>query len=110
MRITPRKLTATLCTVAGCGSGNVVTCAAHLDMRAVPSQGTSSFNIVIGGVTPCTIPNAGTYQVYLSIPDATATNANVRAFKIQFGNSNATGQTWDNTNGWMSTGTTIVVS
>ena len=107
---TPRKLTATLCTVAGCGSGNVVTCAAHLDMRAVPSQGTSSFNIVIGGVTPCTIPNAGTYQVYLSIPDATATNANVRAFKIQFGNSNATGQTWDNTNGWMSTGTTIVVS
>ena len=108
--LTPRKLTATLCTVAGCGSGNVVTCAAHLDMRAVPSQGTSSFNIVIGGVTPCTIPNAGTYQVYLSIPDATATNANVRAFKIQFGNSNSGGQVWDNTNGWMSTGTTIVVS
>jgi hypothetical protein len=99
---TPRKIVATL--ISG---GNTVTCASRLDLRALPPQATGSFTITIPA---CAIPNAGTYTVYLNVPDIGSQTAGVRKFTVQFGNSNSGAQIWDDTNGRMATGTTIVVS
>jgi len=101
---TPRKLNLVL--VSG---AEVVTCKARLDLRALPPQATASSVVTIPS---CAIPKAGTYQVYLSIPDAWPNTAGNPGFATRPGNADnlAAGQAWDGPNGRLSTGTTLVVN
>ena len=106
----PSKLTLTL--ISG---SNVVTCQSRVDIRALPDQATASFTVQIGGLVPCTIPTAGTYTVYLSIPPIWPSLVGKPAYYVQPANANTGSQTYNsssgsNLTGTISTGTTIVVS
>lgn len=59
-----------------------------------------------------TAPQAGTYSVFLAVPDVYSTTSTVPSHAIRFANANdaTKGQTWDATNARFSTGTTITVS
>jgi len=97
----PVRVNWTMCTVAGCGSGNVVTCQSRVDLRELPDQATNSFTVT---VPTCLIPNAGTYIVYLSMPPIWSTLLSNFNYWIQPAN------TGTYSNGLYTTGTTIVVS
>lgn len=95
----PRKLK--LVFVLG---GTTIPCTSRVDMRSLPAQGTSSFNISV----PCTVPPgtpAGTYAGYLQVLDRS--NPGTAKFAVQPANATAG---WDATNFRYATTTTLVVS
>lgn len=104
----PRRLVAQACLVASpytCYGGTSPT-----DLRMLLPQATSSSTVM----APITIPvgaAAGAYQIRLSVPDIWPRTAALRPFAIRFANANgAAGQSWNDTSGYMTTGTTLTVN
>jgi hypothetical protein len=101
---TPRRVEMVLV-----NGGTSIVCPSRVDLRALPPQATSTFNMAI----PCTIPGGvatGTYSVYLRIPDIWSATAGNTNFAIRPTNVNGTGQTWDATNFRIGTNTTVTVN
>ena len=78
-------------------------------LRQCPSQATADCGLQVlvpipGGAT------TGAYSVYLEMPDSFSSLANIAAFRAQPANANSGGQTWDATNRWFATGTTVTVN
>ena len=105
--LTSRRLVAQACLVASpftCYTGT-----ANSDLRLIPAQTTTS-STVAANITIPSGATTGAYQIRLSIPDVWSTTQS-RPFMIQFANDNGSGtQAWNNTNGYMVTGTTLTVN
>jgi len=99
----PRKLVVTLKNTA---TGDLLTGSAG-DMRFLPSQATTSTRIVV----PVSVPSAGAYDVYLSMPDVWPRTKDNPDFAVRFANAEdpAAGQGWDAANFRFKTGTTLTV-
>jgi hypothetical protein len=101
--LSPRKLVVTL---TDRSTGALLTGSAG-DMRFLPSQANSSTRVVV----PVTVPSAGTYDVYVGMPDVWPGTKNNPDFAVRFANADdpAAGQGWDTANFRFKTGTTLTV-
>lgn len=77
-------------------------------LRACPSQATSSnCQMTVRAAVPAG-QLSGTYTIYLQMPSAYSTTQ-ARTYTIRPANANSGSQVWDDTNGRLPTGTTIVI-
>ena len=86
-----------------------ITCMSANDLRDLPSQTTTPTALRV----QCAIPagaTAGSYAMYLSMPDKTPALSTVRAYAIRPANANSGSQSWDDTNGRFATGTAVTVN
>jgi hypothetical protein len=98
----PRKLQLQL--VSG---ATVISCNSTTDLRAaLPDQAKTSSTMTIPN---CVVPSAGTYDVYLAMPDSWPALSGNAAFAVQPANASAGGQSWDPTKARFGTGTTVTV-
>jgi hypothetical protein len=86
--------------------GDEVHCRSTTTLRDLPDQATSSSTMT---VSSCVIPSAGTYAVYLAMPDYWPSLANQVAFSAQPANASGSGQSWDPIHARFSTGTSVIV-
>jgi hypothetical protein len=100
---TPRKLVVTLRNRTG---GTLLSGGAG-DMRFLPSQATSSTRVIVS----VAVPNAGTYDVYVSMPDVWPGTKDNPDFAVRFANAEnpASGQGWETANSRFKTGTALTV-
>lgn len=90
------------------GAGHVIVAYSTAQLRQLPRQAVASTRFFV----PVPIPSnavIATYNVSIAAPDGFATLASRRDYAIRLANANSGGQTWDNTNGRMSSGTTLQV-
>ncbi len=88
-------------------SGNdVVKCHSADNLRSLPDQATGSSTLTISN---CVIPSAGTYSVYLAMPDYWPSLSSKPAFAARPANEPGAAQAWDATNARFATGTSVTV-
>src|SRR5437588_1093356 len=77
------------------------------DMRLLPPQSAYPYLIVV----PVTVPAAGTYDVYVSMPDIWPGTKDKADYAVRFANADdsSKGQFWDAANFRFKTGTTLTV-
>jgi len=86
-----------------------ITCVSANDLRELPSQANASSHLRV----QCAIPSgatAGSYAMYLSMPDKSSSLSAVRAFAIRPANANSGAQAWDDSIGRFATGTAVTVN
>jgi hypothetical protein len=103
----PRKVVAKACLVAS--PNTCYSATAPTDLRRLPPQAGTSTQVAANIAIPVGAA-AGAYQIRLSIPDIWPTTAANRDYAIRFGNVDSGGQVWNNTSGYMTTGTTLNVN
>jgi len=98
-----RKLVVTL---RNTSSGALIS-GSGADMRLLPPQATAGYRIVV----PVTVPAAGAYDVYISMPDIWPGTKDKADYAVRFANADdsAKGQFWDAGNFRFKTGTTLTV-
>lgn len=81
------------------------------DMRTLPSQATSSSKVVVAVSIPATAA-AGTYDVYLSMPDIGTRTKDKPEFAVRFANADnsSKGQAWEAANFRFKTGTSVSIT
>ena len=103
---TARKLYVNACLVASpntCYQG-----IAYSDLRLLPPQTTTS-STVTAHITIPAGATTGAYQIRLSVPDIFSTTQS-RPFMVKFNNDNNGSQIWNDTAGYITTGTTLTVN
>ncbi len=78
------------------------------DARQLPSQATSSSTVTVNVNVPATA-SAGSYDVFVSMPDVWPKTKDLAAYAVRFANADVGTQAWDATLARFQTGTTVVV-
>jgi hypothetical protein len=79
------------------------------DARQLPSQSTQSSTVNVNVNIP-TGATAGTYDVYLSMPDIYSTTKDNPDYAVRFANADTGSQSWDAATARFKTGTSVTVS
>jgi hypothetical protein len=79
------------------------------DARLLPSQSTQSSTVNVNVNIPSTA-TAGTYDVYLSMPDIYSTTKDNPYYAVRFANADLGNQSWDGNLARFKTGTSVTVS